>query len=72
MLHVKAHQTNVGNNAADRLARNAASNISEIPSDNPDWDAKRIELERRPKIDVRGKPLARVVSGFDFNIAICV
>ena len=71
LVHVKAHQTNVGNNAVDKLAREAAGTILEIPS-SPDWDAKRIELERRPKASVKGKPFVRVVGNFDLRSVICV
>ncbi|KAF8607734.1 hypothetical protein BDV93DRAFT_552562 [Ceratobasidium sp. AG-I] len=62
LVHVKAHQTNVGNNAVDKLARDAAGSIAEIPASSPDWDAKRIQLERRPKASVKGKPFVRSVN----------
>lgn len=69
LLHVKAHATNAGNNAADRLANNAARTISEVPP-SPDWDQKRIDLGRRATAGAAGRPLAGVVSNLDLILAI--
>ncbi|KAG8765685.1 hypothetical protein FRC12_007361 [Ceratobasidium sp. 428] len=61
LIHVAAHKDNIGNNAADELARRAANDGSLAPSDI-DWDIKRYELERNPSPAKQGAPVVKTVS----------
>lgn len=59
-MYVEGHQSNVGNNAADLLARTAARDIQEIPPER-DWDRERIQLERKSALPVVGVPVVSKV-----------
>jgi hypothetical protein len=67
LLYVKAHDTNVGNNAVDELARQAAGSIPNIPSEC-DWDAKRLKLSRQPAPKVAGAP---VIASVYISLVYC-
>ncbi|KAG9126832.1 hypothetical protein FRC07_001784 [Ceratobasidium sp. 392] len=56
LIHVAAHKDNVGNNAADELAKRAAGGNSAIPPD-VDWDIKRYDLEKNPAPVKQGAPV---------------
>ncbi|CAE6458593.1 unnamed protein product [Rhizoctonia solani] len=54
LVHVRGHQSNDGNNAADLMARNAATN-SYVPP-NKDWDLECVNLQKKPLVSVTGSP----------------
>ncbi|CAE6487082.1 unnamed protein product [Rhizoctonia solani] len=54
LVHVYGHQDNVGNNAADLLAR-AAADGEDFPP-NRDWKLECVKLEKKPLVPVTGSP----------------
>ncbi|CAE7220281.1 unnamed protein product [Rhizoctonia solani] len=52
--HVRAHQDNAGNNAADEMARLAAQGHSIPP--NRDWELECVRLQKKPLVPVAASP----------------
>ncbi|CAE6462353.1 unnamed protein product [Rhizoctonia solani] len=61
LVHVRAHQDNEGNNAADLMARQAAKEL-DIPP-RRDWELECVKLQKKPLVDVTGSPKITVASG---------
>ncbi|KAF8760167.1 Ribonuclease H-like protein [Rhizoctonia solani] len=54
LVHVRGHQNDAGNNAADLMARAAATNPHVPPA--KDWELECINLQKKPLVSVTGSP----------------
>ncbi|CAE6424451.1 unnamed protein product [Rhizoctonia solani] len=54
LVHVRGHQDNAGNNAADLMARTAANDPHVPPT--RDWDLECVKVQKMPLVSVTGSP----------------
>ncbi|KAF8708978.1 Protein kinase C terminal domain, partial [Rhizoctonia solani] len=54
LVHVRGHQNDAGNNAADLMARAAATNPHVPPA--KDWELECVNLQKKPLVSVTGSP----------------